>query len=94
MSGIHEKTAAKQGNPDNLKKVTKELIKEMDLSSVTTRDFKQEYRSIEATLRENFRILAETVDTDQSLKPYLIVALKALSQISADFSCITKENVK
>ena len=94
MSGIHEKTAAKEGKPDNLKKVTKELIKDMDLSSVTMRDFKQEYRLIESELRQNFCILADTVDYDQSLKPYLVVCLKALSQINADFKCITQENVK
>lgn len=94
MSGIHEKTAAKEGNPETLKKVTKELIKEMDLSSVSTRDFKQEYRAIEARLRENFITLANTVDTDQSLKAYLVVTLKALSQIGADLGCITEENVK
>jgi len=94
MSGIHEKTAAKEGNLDNLKRVTEELIKDMDLSSVTTRDFKQEYRSIESVLRRDFCILADTVDADQSLKPYLVVCLKALSQISADFGRITPENVK
>jgi hypothetical protein len=87
-------TAAKQANPEAMEKVIEQYIQQLDLSGCTTRDFKQEYRSTEASLRENFLILADTLDTDPSLKPYLVVTLKALSQMSVNLGSIVKENVK
>jgi hypothetical protein len=79
---------ATKRDPEDLRKITEHFSKMMDLSNLGTRDFKQEYRSVEAAFRIKFYELADTLEYDPSLGPYLVVVLKSLTQITSDLGSI------
>jgi hypothetical protein len=87
-STVSEGIKATKREPEDLKKIAEHFKQIVDLDLVTAREFKQEYRAVEAALREKYNDLADTLEYDPSLKPYLVVILKSLTQITSDLGTI------